>query len=65
MITWIILGYLAVSLVTSLLLYGAYVVAARADQLEQSTETPYLVLDYPVSKEQQTLVTSQQLVLNA
>lgn len=66
MITWIIIGYLALSLATSLVLYAAYMVAARADGLEQSAN-PYLV-DYPTSAEQKSRVAApavaQQLVLN-
>ncbi len=65
MITWIILGYLAVSLVTSLFIYAAYIVAARSDELEQSTFTEYPLLTYPVNNEQSAPAVTPQLVLSA
>jgi hypothetical protein len=34
MLTWILVGYLAASVVTFVIVYSSYVIAARADQLQ-------------------------------
>jgi len=34
MLTWILAGYLAASTVTFFIIYSSYIVAARADQLQ-------------------------------
>jgi len=61
---WIIWGYLAASLVTSLFIYAAYIVAARSDELEQSTFTEYPSLTCQVSNEQSVQGVTPQLALN-
>jgi|GEM_PF-2983299 len=65
MITWIILGYLAASLVTSLFIYAAYIVAARADRVEEGIFTEQPLPHYQASNEQSSHATAPQLALSA
>ena len=47
MITWLILGYLAVSTLTFLFVYSFCIVAARADYMQSPNTTPRSFLRQP------------------
>lgn len=47
MLTWLLFGYLAVSMLTSLFIYASYVAAARADAAQEHTLTPAIVPHHP------------------
>ncbi|MBX3010368.1 MAG: hypothetical protein KF832_02635 [Caldilineaceae bacterium] len=64
MLTWLLLGYLALSVLTSLFVYGAYVAAGRAD----SIQLPALESQMPTVIERQRMapqVTTEKLSLSA
>jgi hypothetical protein len=67
MIMWIILGYLAASVVASLLFYAACIVAARADKFQQhGLITPRLhEIASEVADKRTEHVAAPRLALNA
>lgn len=47
MLTWLLYGYLAVSMLTFLFVYAAYIAAARADGVQEQPTTKLAVSHRP------------------
>ena len=47
MLIWLILGYLGASLLTSLFVYSAYIIASQADQRQEQNMATYSILRRP------------------
>lgn len=47
MLTWLLYGYLALSMLTFLFVYAAYVAAARADGVQEQPTTKLIVSHRP------------------